>query len=103
MITVVGAAFMSTGTVFLYCLTGSFTTNQFLRFADEAYESMWYKFPVDLQQYLRLIIANAQRRRVFHGFNFIELSLMTFGKVCRLVIAKCLFLFHIIPRFYLSR
>lgn len=60
---------------------GSFTTDQFLRFADEAYDAMWYKIPVDLQKYLRLIIANAQRRRVFHGLNFIDLSLATFGKV----------------------
>lgn len=98
MITVVGAAFMSTGTVLLYCWMGSFTTNQFFRFTDASYESMWYKFPVDLRKYLRLIIINAQRPRVYHGFRFIDLSLVTFVTVWKLMrshfIDEILLFFH---------
>lgn len=67
--------------VYLYCYVGSLTTDQFLRYGDVAYEFQWYKLPVDLQKYFPLIIANAQRPRIFSGFNIIDLNLVTFTKV----------------------
>lgn len=67
--------------IFLYCAVGSFVTNQFLRYADITYESIWYEFPIDLQKYLVLIIADAQRPKVFDGLGIIDLNLMTFIKV----------------------
>lgn len=72
----------STGCVFLFCSIGSFTTDNFLRFADISYESLWYNFPVDLQKYLLLIIADAQRPRIFQGLGIINLNLATFTQVC---------------------
>lgn len=75
------AVFLSTGVVFIYCFMGTFTTEQFLLYADISYESMWYKFPVKLQKYLALILADSQRPRYFDGLNLIELSLVTFTKV----------------------
>lgn len=72
---------MSTCTTFLYCYIGSITTENFLRYADISYESMWYKFPLDFRQYLRLMIGEAQRPRVFQGLGTIELNLDKFAKV----------------------
>lgn len=71
----------SAGNIFLYCYVGTFTTVKFLRFSDAAYESLWYKFPVGLQKYMRLIIADAQRSRAFDGYGVMDLNLMTFAKV----------------------
>lgn len=71
----------SAGNIFLYCYVGTFTTVKFLRFSDVAYESLWYKFPIELQKYLRLIIADAQRPRAFDGFGFMDLNLVSFVKV----------------------
>lgn len=71
----------SAGNIFLYSYVGTLSTAQFLRFSDVVYESLWYKFPVELQKYLRLIIANAHRRQAFDGFGVMELNLETFTKV----------------------
>lgn len=70
-----------TGNIFLYCFVGSLTTTMFRRYADLSYESLWYKFPVDLQKYSLLIIVDAQRPRIFDGIGFIELNLIFFMKV----------------------
>lgn len=79
----------SAGNIFLYCYVGTFTTVKFLRFSDAAYESLWYKFPVELQKYLRLIIADAQRSRAFDGYGVMDLNLVTFAKVfCSAKISK---------------
>lgn len=69
------------GNVFLYCYVGSFTTENFLQYANVSYESPWYKIPINLQQYLRLIIADAQRPQIFDGLGIFELNLMLFTKV----------------------
>lgn len=71
----------STGCVFLFCTIGSFTTDNFSRIADASYESLWYHFPTDLRKYLLLIVADAQRPRMFEGLGVIDLNLMTFTKV----------------------
>lgn len=71
----------SAGNIFLYCYVGTVTTVKFLQFSDAVYESLWYKFPVELQKYLRLIIANAQRPRAFDGFGIMDLNLVAFTKV----------------------
>lgn len=42
---------------------------------------MWYDFPVGLRKHLQLIIADSQRRKVYHGFGLIELHLNAFTKV----------------------
>lgn len=76
---------MSTGTVFLYCYVGTFTTAQFLNYGDASYKSLWYRYPLDLQKAVQLIIADAQRPLIFHGFGIIDLNLMVFTKVRVLV------------------
>lgn len=75
------ACTMSIGTVFLYCFFGSLTTDQFLRYAHISYESEWYTLPIELQKFIQLIIADAQRPRIFQGFKIIDLNLLAFTKV----------------------
>lgn len=75
------AVFLSTGVVFIYSYMGTFMTDQFLIYADISYESMWYQFPVKLQKYFILILADSQRPRYFDGLGFIDLTLATFTKV----------------------
>lgn len=72
---------MSIGNIFIYCFVGSFTTDNFFRYAEISYESLWYQLPVNLQQYLRLIISNAQRPQIFNGLRIFDLSFMLFTRV----------------------
>lgn len=66
-------------------------------YADVSFESLWYKFPVNLQKYVLMIIANAQRPQIFSGLGIIDLSLMSFMKVMRIFFSntftEVLFLF----------
>lgn len=73
----------STGTTFVYCYIGSLTTEIFFLYGDISYESDWYKLPIEQQKLLQLIIADAQRPQIFHGFGIIESNLTTFIKVDR--------------------
>lgn len=100
------AVFLSTGVVFIYCYVGTFTTEQFLLYADITYESKWYKFPVPLQKLLTILLAYSQRPRYFNGYGLIDLTLVTFttvsecwtsamGRVNAIVYkTNCLNLFH---------
>lgn len=72
---------MSSGSVFFYCFIGTFTTTQFFNFGDITYESLWYKFPVNLQKFLPMIIENAHVPCIYNGYNIIDLNLITFAKV----------------------
>lgn len=72
---------MGSGTVLLYCYVGTFTTTQFLNYADATYESAWYLYPLNLQKAAQMIIADAQRPLIFYGFGVIDLNLITFTKV----------------------
>lgn len=72
---------MGSGTVLLYCYVGTFTTTQFLYYADATYESAWYSYPLNMQKAVQMIIADAQRPLIFYGFGVIDLNLITFTKV----------------------
>lgn len=75
------ACTLSISTVFLYCYIGSLTTEQFHCFGDVSYESEWYELPVKQQKFILLIITDARRPLVFHGFNIISLNLWVFTTV----------------------
>lgn len=73
---------LSTSIVFMYCYVGSLTTQQFLRYSVVWYEIPWYKFSIDLQKLIPLIIANTQKPLIFQGFAIIKLNLAAFTKAC---------------------
>lgn len=72
---------MSSGIAIVCCYVGSYTTKKYLRFADVAYESLWYKVPTCFQKYLIPIVTDAQRLQVFNGLGIIDVNLITFMKV----------------------
>lgn len=78
---VIMSIIMSTSSIFLYCFVGTLTTTIFWQYATVSYESLWYKFPVNLQQYVRMIAANAQRPHIFSGIGIIDLNMTFFMKV----------------------
>lgn len=67
--------------IFLFCFIGTFVSEKFSRFAHTTYESQWYKFPIRLQPFVRLIIADAQRPRNFNGLGIFDLNLALFTRV----------------------
>lgn len=80
-LTLLSTVLGSPGTVFLYCFIGSLSTDQFIDFGQRSYEFDWYKLPINLQTFVQLIIADAQRPQIYNGFNIIDLNLPAFVKV----------------------
>lgn len=80
MITFLGII-MSTGIIFMYCLLGTLTTTVFLRYAESAYNSLWYRYPNELQKYSLQIIANSQHLLRFNALGIFDLDLVLFTKV----------------------
>lgn len=72
---------LSTGIVLLFCYIGSMTSISFLGFGDTSYESNWLKMPINLQRFIQLIIADAQRPLIFTGMGLVDLNLRAFAKV----------------------
>lgn len=72
---------VSNGNIFLFCFIGSYATEKLSCYAHTAYESHWYKFPVSLQPFVRLIIADAQRPLSFNGLGMFDLNLMLYARV----------------------
>lgn len=73
--------------VFAYCYAGSMTTEQFLRYADVSYGTLWYLLPPDLQRYFAFIIADAQRPLIFDGLRIIDLNLSAFTNILKTVVS----------------
>lgn len=67
--------------LFLYCSFGNLTTDNFLQFGDAVYDLHFYEFPHDLQKYLTIMIAETQEPVYYHGFNILNLNLVTFSAV----------------------
>lgn len=80
------AVLVSGCNLFLYCFFGDRTTDNFLAFGDVVYDMDFYKFDRDLQRYLTLMIASTQAPVYYHGFNILNLNLITFNAVCIILI-----------------
>lgn len=76
------AVLVSGCNLFLYCFFGDRTSDNFLAFGDVVYDMDFYKFDRDLQRYLTLMIASTQKPVYYHGFNILNLNLITFNAVC---------------------
>lgn len=81
------AVLVSGCNLFLYCFFGNRTSDNLLDLGDVFYDFKFYKFPGDLQKYLTLMIANTQEPVYYHGFNILNLNLVTFNAV-RLIARK---------------
>lgn len=67
--------------VFIYCHLSSRTSNQLIAFGDVAFQSCWYKYPIELRKYLTLTIARGQVRFNFSGLNIFYCNTATFATV----------------------
>lgn len=67
--------------LFMFCLFGKLATDGYEKMGDCLYESNWRKLPIQMQDFLVLMIGNSQRRIYYRGFGFITLDLETFSKV----------------------
>lgn len=62
---------------------GELVTDQFEMFNDTLNQSRWYLYPIDVQQMLLLLTANAQRTTFIQGFGNIICARETFkGVIC---------------------
>lgn len=68
---------VSLGNLYLYCYYGKLVTDNYLLFADYAYEINWYKLSPDLQKIFILIISNSQQPLYYNGFGIMNLKLET--------------------------
>lgn len=80
---------MSAGFTYLCCFVCTFTTESFLRYASYSYESLWYKWPINLQRILLLIILDAQRPQAFDGFEIINLDSPAFAFHENIIAVHC--------------
>lgn len=54
---------------------------QFYRFNDALLQSNWYRFPIDTQKMLLIVVANAQQPIIIQGFGNIACTREVFKKV----------------------
>lgn len=72
---------VSGSNLFLYCHFGSRSTQTSLAYANLIYDSEWFQLPTELQKFIIVMIANAQRPLFYHGFGVARLNLDTFCSV----------------------
>lgn len=74
---------ISTGAsnLFLWCFFGKVANESFGEMANCLYECNWQDFPIELQKYIIMMIANCQRPLYYHGSRIAILNLETFLKV----------------------
>lgn len=76
---------MPTGSVisnlFLYCFLGKVSSESYKKMAVTLYDCSWFEFPLNLQKYFIMMIANAHIPLHYHGFGLIRLDLETFFQV----------------------
>lgn len=79
------ALLVSGANLFFYCYYGNRSTNDYAQMSHILYESNWNELPVELQKFVKMMIANAQRPLFYHGFHLVILNLETYLKVNEIV------------------
>lgn len=76
--------------IFPYCWYATVLSMNLHTIGDDAYKSLWYVYSVKVQICTQRIIAYAQIRRNFHGYNIFICSLEVFMKVsfCIMILLK---------------
>lgn len=72
---------VSSGNLYLYCFYGNRSTRDYAEMAHYLYASNWYKHPVELQKFFKMMIANAQIHLFYDGSGIVQLNLETYLKV----------------------
>lgn len=70
----------------LYCYFGKLASESYEKMCDCIFFKLnWYEFPIELQKYVIVMIANMQKPINYHGFGIINLDLETFARVIDLL------------------
>lgn len=64
-----------------YCSNGSTVTFSCSQFARAIYNSHWYKYPIELQPFLMMMMRRAQKPFYFTGYEFGQCSMENFTAV----------------------
>lgn len=64
-----------------FCRFGNSAADHVSAIADVAYGLNWFEYPVEMQKYVILIVALANERVEFSGFQVITCSMEMLGKV----------------------
>lgn len=68
--------------MFIFCFIADFIVKYLTGIGDMVYlQSEWYRYPIQLQKHLTLIIGQSQLPFEFNGFKIIGCNLITFGNV----------------------
>lgn len=71
--------------MFVLCFFGKIASESFEKMTDYLYETNWPEYPVQLQKYFILLIANTQKPIHYVGSGIAVLNLNTFLKVYNLL------------------
>lgn len=67
--------------IFIFCFFGNNVTTKFSDAAERIYASYWYKYPIQLQPIVIVLLARAQDDFYFRGFKWAHCSLNSFSTV----------------------
>lgn len=67
--------------LFVYCFIGYKSVAYYTSVGDLLYQSNWHKLPTKYRRYFVLMIQDAQKPVLFHGFKIIKITLGTFTNV----------------------
>lgn len=66
---------------YVFCENGNIVTSECLYAADVAYDSLWYRYPMNLRPYMIIILRRAQQSYIFTGYKIAKCNLESFKKV----------------------
>lgn len=84
--------------LWIFCFYGGMVTEQFDSFKDHHCQCDWYLYPIEVQQSLVILLANAQKPAHIRGFGNVVCARDTFQKVV-FWLNSFFFLFQIIFNF----
>lgn len=76
------ALLVSGANLYFYCYYGDRSSNDYSQMTHILFESNWNEQTVELQKFVKIMIANAQRPLFYHGSRIVHLDLVTYLKVC---------------------
>lgn len=72
--------------LFLYCYFGNVLTFNLLQLGDTVYCSEWYNYPIDVQQYIVMILRRTQKPFIISALGMMPCTLENFqavGDMCK--------------------
>lgn len=67
--------------VLAFCYVGHLATSKCETINARIYQNMWYKYPVELQKHIILMMMRSQKPYIFRGYSYLVCSLPAFKEV----------------------